>query len=215
MQNVMKSPTSLLLGSVASCLVVAGCSGSPGRVATPTIDADDVTQAALEFYDKNSDGQLDPQELRQCPALIDAMSVYDANKDGTLTGDEMIAGVNSWAARGIGAMALSFTVRLDGRPLEGAQIALTPVAFLADYVAPATGSSDATGSGTLRISEEDRPPNVPANLPVIQPGLYSVQITHPTVSVPARYNTATTLGLEAGIAGQNPAGVTWELSTKK
>jgi len=56
---------------------------------------------------------------------------------------------------------------------------------------------------------------VPQNLPVIQPGLYLVEITHPSIAIPAEYNTASTLGLEAGVAGQNPSGVTWELQSKK
>jgi hypothetical protein len=49
---------------------------------------------------------------------------------------------------------------------------------------------------------------------VIQPGLYRVEITHPTVNVPAKYNSESTLGIEAAIAGQNPAGVTWSLTSK-
>jgi len=49
---------------------------------------------------------------------------------------------------------------------------------------------------------------------LVQPGLYSVQITHPTRKVPAKFNTATTLGLEAGVAGQNPNGISWNLTSK-
>ncbi|MAT70632.1 MAG: hypothetical protein CMJ58_14035 [Planctomycetaceae bacterium] len=206
---------SQVAAATASLVCTLGCSGSPGRVATPQVDPADAAQAAFELYDKNSDDRLDPEELQACPALVDALPVYDADKDGSLTPQETAAGINGWAKRGIGAMALPFTVRLDGRPLQGAKIAVKPVEFLEGYIGPATGASDETGSGTLQMSAEDRPANVPANLPVMQPGLYTVHITHPDVDIPPRYNSSTTLGLEAGIAGQNPSGVTWELSSKK
>jgi hypothetical protein len=103
---------------------------------------------------------------------------------------------------------------LDGRPLEGAEIKLVPAPFLGDAVKPARGVSEPGGVGVLNMAPEDRPENAPKNVAIIQPGLYNVEITHPTVSVPAKYNTQSTLGLEASIAGQNPAGVTWSLTSK-
>jgi hypothetical protein len=192
-----------------------GCSGAPGRVPTPAVDAEDATQQAIELYDRDRDGRLNGQELKACPPLVDATSVYDTNNDGILSQVELIAGIGSWESRGVGATVLPFTLRFEGRPLEGATVKLVPVPFLADVIAPASGVSDQAGTGTLAIDSDKRPPNVPANLPVVQPGLYLVEITHPTISIPEVYNKASTLGLETGIAGQNPAGVVWELSSKK
>ena len=79
----------------------------------------------------------------------------------------------------------------------------------------AAGTADGSGGGSVEVAAENRPSNFPQNLPVMQPGLYLVEITHPTVAIPTVYNSASTLGLEAGIAGQNPSGVTWELQSKK
>lgn len=191
-----------------------GCSGAPGRIATPSVDGEEAAQAALELYDRDADAILNSEELQASPPLLDALATYDTNRDGSLAHDELVAGIDSWQRRGIGAMALPFTVRLDGRPLQGAEVKLTPVPFLGDAIAAAAGVADETGSGSLQISG-DRPPNVPQNLPVVQPGLYLVEITHPTIVLPEAYNKASTLGLEAGIAGQNPSGVVWELSSKK
>jgi hypothetical protein len=194
--------------------LLSGCSDAPGRIATPGIDARHAAEQAFTLYDWDTDGQLNSEELKVSPPLLDAAAAYDTNRDGLLSREELVAGIESWKRRGIGAMALPFTVRLDGRPLQGAEVKLTPAPFLDGAIASASGTADEMGSGSLQITG-DRPTNVPANLPVIQPGLYLVEITHPTIPVPEVYNKASTLGVEAGIAGQNPSGVVWELSSKK
>lgn len=195
--------------------ILIGCSSRPGRIATPRVDADDSAREAIELYDSNRDGQIDESELAASPPLLDALPAYDANKDGSLSQAELVAGMQSWSQRGIGAMSLPFVVRLDGRPLQGAQVKLTPAPFLGGAVQAAGGTADGLGTGSLEIAAAERPAGFPKNLPVMQPGLYLVQITHPTASIPAAYNSATTLGLEAGVAGQNPAGVVWELRSSK
>jgi hypothetical protein len=194
--------------------LIFGCSGRPSRVAAPTVNAADAAQSAMELYDRNTDGILDSEELLASPPLVNAMSAYDTDHNGALSKAELVSGIESWSRRGVGATAVPFSVRLDGKPLKGAEIKLTPAPFLNGAVAPAAGTSDESGAGSLQITG-DRPANVPANLPLIQPGLYLVEITHPTISIPDAYNKASTLGLEAGVAGQNPAGVVWELSSKK
>jgi hypothetical protein len=217
-RSVAFMPQSALASHVRTLLtlsLVAGCSGQPGRVETPGVDADDAAQAALELYDENGNGELDGSELAASPSLTNASPSYDGNKDGSLSQAELVAGMQSWSQRGIGALSLPFLVRLNGRPLEGAQIKLIPEPFLADAVKPASGVSDGAGAGSLSIAEADRPSGFPKNLPVMQPGLYLVEITHPTVTIPPAYNASTTLGIEAGIAGQNPSGVTWDLQSAK
>lgn len=201
------------LGLVVLSLV--GCSSRPGRIATPNVDPEDAAQAAIELYDRDADGILNGEELKASPPLLDALSVYDTDRDSSLSQAELVAGMQSWASRGIGATALPFTVKLDGRPLQGAQVKLIPAPFLGETIVSAGGVADELGTGSLEVPAENRPSNFPKNLPVIQPGLYLVEITHPTVPIPEVYNSATTLGLEAGIAGQNPSGVVWELSSKK
>jgi hypothetical protein len=146
--------------------------------------------------------------------LVDALPAYDADKDGALSRDELAAGIGSWEQRGTGALALPFKVLLDNRPLGGAEVKLVPVSFLGDAVKPATGVAGDSGSGSLKLAAADRPANLPPHIPVIQPGLYRVEITHPTTTLPAKYNTESTLGIEAAIAGQSPAGVTWSLTSK-
>ena len=200
---------------IGTAVLLAGCSGAPGRISTPAVDAQDAARQAIELHDRDDDGQLNSEELTASPPLVDAMVAYDTNDDGMLSQEELVAGIESWGGRGVGATVLPFTLRLDGRPLAGANVKLVPAPFLGNAVSPATGVSDEAGSGSLDIDAENRPANVPKNLPVVQPGLYLVEITHPSIAIPEIYNTSTTLGIEAGIAGQNPAGVVWELSSRK
>ncbi|MBA3480605.1 MAG: hypothetical protein H0T51_02215 [Pirellulales bacterium] len=208
--NLNRICHALALTFFATC----GCSGKPGRVALPDVDADSAAEAAMGEFDENADSQLDEKELAACPPLVDAMPTYDGNRDGTLTHAELVGGIGTWSERKIGAFPLQFTIRMDGRPFAGAKVSLKPVEFLGDAVKPAAGEADGAGAGSLSFSASDRPEDLPPNLPLIQPGLYRVEITHPTVNVPSQYNDASTLGLEAAVAGQKPAGVTWELRSK-
>jgi hypothetical protein len=192
-----------------------GCRDRPSRTATSGVNAEEATRAALELFDRNADGTLNEDELKASPPLVDALPAYDTNKDGSLVQAELVAGIESWRERGIGATALPFSVKMDGRPLKGAHVKVVPAPFLGDAIKPAAGVSDQAGSGSLDIAPDNRPANVPQNLPVVQLGLYLVEITHPTVAIPETYNKASILGLEAAVAGQKPGGVVWELSSKK
>jgi hypothetical protein len=203
----------LVLASIS--MGILGCSGLPGRIAAPAVDADDAAQQALTLYDGNNDGQLNDEELKASPPLLNAKSAYDTNGDGFLSRKELVAGIGSWTGRNVGALALPIAVSLDGKPLQGAKVKLIPAPFLSEAIIPASGVTDESGLGSVGIASENLPANFPANLPVIQPGLYLVEITHPTILIPDAYNKATTLGLEAGLADQNPSGVVWELSSKK
>ena len=55
------------------------------------------------------------------------------------------------------------------------------------------------------MAAEDRPRNAP-NIPLMQPGLYHVEITHPSTKIPAKYNTQTTLGIEITSGNPGPEG---------
>jgi hypothetical protein len=122
-------------------------------------------------------------------------------------------GIRSWQQTGVGARTVPFTIRFNDRSLAGAMVRLVPADFLGDAVKGATGESSASGGGQLNMAPEDRPRNAP-NMPLMQPGLYKVEITHPSSKIPAKYNTETTLGIEITSGNPGPEGITWSLSTK-
>jgi hypothetical protein len=200
--------------AVSLLAIYCGCSGSRGRVAVPDVDPAAAAEVAVQEYDGDADSQLDAVELKKCPALESALAAYDTDRSGALTKEEISAGITRWSEGGKGALYVPFLVQLDGRPLAGAVVKLIPVSFLGDSVKPGEAVADEGGSGDLTMSEQDRPANLPKNLPVLQPGLFRVEITHPTVKVPAKYNVESTLGMDSSIASQNPAGVIWALTTK-
>jgi len=196
-----------------SLIVAVGCNSGPTRLAVSKVDADKAANLVMERYDRDGDGILNSEELKDCPSLAFALDAYDTDNDGTLSRDEIVAGINRWAASRKAAFSLPFQVQLDGRPVNGAVVKLVPEDFLSGAIKPASGVADEGGSGFLDLAPEDRPANAP-RMPMVPPGLYRVEITHPTISIPARYNANTTLGVETSIASQRPGGVTWNLSSR-
>ncbi|HJQ81372.1 MAG TPA: hypothetical protein VJ828_15530, partial [Lacipirellulaceae bacterium] len=58
-------------------LVVAGCSGRPGAIHPPDVDADAAAAQAVELHDANGDGQLSKEEWSASPALVAVAPSYD------------------------------------------------------------------------------------------------------------------------------------------
>lgn len=204
-------PSGLILAFAAAQV---GCTGGPGRLSPPDVNAGEAAAAAIEEFDSNGDGLLRQEEIKPCPALVHALEVYDADHNGDLTAEEIKSGINLWAASRTGAMMLPFRVSLDGRPLADAEVKLVPVSFLADSILPNVGQADASGAGMLGLAPADRPSNAPPT-PLATPGLYRVEITDPSGKVPAQFNTESTLGIETFVASRNPGGIQWDLQTKK
>ena len=208
----IKILSSGLVVVLAASLV--GCSGRPGRLASPDVNAGRAAAKAIAEFDKSGDGVLQKDEIQACPALADAAGAYDTDHNGDLTAEEVKEGINRWAATRTGAMMLPFRITLDGHPVADADVKLVPVSFLADSILPNVGKADSSGSGMLGLAPEDRPSNAPKT-PLATPGLYRVEITDPSGKVPAQFNTESTLGIETFVASRNPGGITWDLKTKK
>jgi hypothetical protein len=194
-------------------LVAAGCSGRPGAVRPADVNAASAARRAIELFDKNGDGQLAKDEWANSPALSAVAATYDKDRNHTLTADEISAGINEWKQAGVGARVVPFTVQWNGQRLSGAKVRLVPAPFLDDVLKPATGDAGPGGAGQLSLSAEDRPRNAPT-IPLMQPGLYQVEITHPTTKIPAKYNSATTLGIEITSGNPGPDGAVWNLTSK-
>jgi hypothetical protein len=199
--------------AIVLAIVTAGCSGRPGAVRPPDVDSSGAASRAIEEFDRNGDGKLSTEEWAASPALNASSKTYDANSDGVLESDEIEQGIESWQSTGVGARPVPFKVQLDGRGLAGAQVRLVPAPFLGGSVKPAAGESGPGGGGSLSLAPEDMPRNAP-KMPLVQPGLYAVEITHPTAKIPAKYNSETTFGMEVSSASPGPEGVVWNLKTK-
>jgi hypothetical protein len=158
-----------------------------------TVDPVAVSNAAIEQYDKSGDGLLDKTELVACPAL--AREVRDESKDSKLSAEEIGAQIKSMFGQNAGVTPLSCTVILDGSPLSGATVKFVPESFLGPEIPEATGVTNSAGSADLGISP-DKLPKALRRHHVLRAGIYRVEITHPTRTIPAKYNTETELGFE-------------------
>jgi len=184
-----------------SLLVLTACSGATSRVKPPRIDPDEAGQLAISQYDTNADGALSKVELDKCPGVKRAIRLYDTNGDSTVSEEEIVYRIRGWQERRVGMMSVTCSVRMDGRPLSGATIRLVPEKYLGDNVKIAAGITIEDGMAFLAIDDADLPEDQ-KGLGAVHVGVYKVQITHPSRSIPAKYNTNTTLGID--VAQDNP-----------
>lgn len=200
---------SLVIAASLLASTLASCSYGPARVKQPGIDASRAGSLALEQYDKNGDDVVSGEELNAAPALKAALQRLDTNNDGGVSDDEIAERVKAWKAMQSGMTTVRMHFTLDGQPLVGAKVVLEPEAFLGDQVKTAYGTTTQFGDVSPSIPPEERPaPNLPGGAHF---GLYKVRVSK-TVNgqetIPARYNTKTTVGQEVsyddpGMKGNN------------
>jgi hypothetical protein len=182
------------------CLLFAsvyllGCSGGPSRVEPPDVDPEAAAAEALELYDTDNNGTLNETELAGCPGMLAARGAYDADTSGEITAEEIAERLEALHKYGVGLTRLQCEVRLNGRPLAGAEVEFEPEAYLGDEMLPAYGTTNDRGLAQMAIPAESLP-SEQQRLKAIQYGTYKVRITHPQTALPARYNAETTLGYE-------------------
>lgn len=176
-------------------LLLAGCSRGPAATSIPYVDPSQSAQLAMELYDKDQDGALNEAELAACAGILGHLSLYDLDKNGSVSQEEIEKQITELRSSGVGLTMLSVQVRLDGRSLKGAQLKLIPEKYLGDEVKPAAGTTNARGIATMDIRDADLPESDHGLLGVHY-GTYKLEVTHPDVPIPAKYNTQTTLGYE-------------------
>jgi hypothetical protein len=197
--------------AIGVTLLAVGCSSRPGAIRPPSVNPSRAARAAIEQYDRDGDGLLSEAEWSASPELSAVAENYDTSADRVLSADEIEDGIRIWQEGPVGARAVLFRVTMGGRPLSGATVRLVPAEFLGDSVKGAAGETNQSGAGNLSMAPEDRPRNAP-NVALVQPGLYRVEITHPSNKIPEKYNANTVLGIEISGANPGPEGVTWQLS---
>ncbi len=181
-----------------------GCwNRGPSRLHPPGISASAAGSGAMEQYDTNSDGKVCAEELDKAPALKAALKNLDKNNDGCVDAGEVTARVEAWQDTRVGRTSFSCTVKRNGKPLADATVDFIPEKYLGDELKACSGKTDKNGVAVLTIPDAD-PPGVAY-------GLYLVQISQGD-SVPAQYNTQTTLGQEISQDAENiEMGVTYDL----
>jgi hypothetical protein len=175
-----------LLLRTAAVFVVAcafgGCTpGKQSAIAIPRVNQDAAAAKAIELYDKDADGALSVVELSKCPGVLAARKQYDANHDDQLTRDELAARLTALFSSGVGLAPVTCTVTRGSVPLDHAMVRFIPDPMLGDALKSASGTTDANGNASIAISDSDLPADQ-AGLNAMQPGIYRVEIEHPSIA---------------------------------
>lgn len=182
---------------------LAGCGGDrPVPVPAPSYDPAAMAEAAVRELDADASGAVDGGELDARPWL----KAFDTDHDKKVSRDELKARFDGYAKTGAGALGYTVRVTLDGRPLPDATVTFTPEAFMNGAVGEATARTGPDGSASAFTAGGQQ-------LPGLALGVYRVAVTTPDGSIPARYNTATTLGCE--VSGGRGGSSVLELKLKR
>jgi hypothetical protein len=196
----------------AALIVLSGCSGGV-LVNPPDVDPQAAAAYAMEHFDSNGDGTLEPPELSKCPALIDARTSFDIDQDGRIGKDELTDGMSQMFGSQTSLTEMNSHVKLNGRPLAGAKVRLLAIEMLGETLPPAEGVTDARGSARPTIDPSLLPNEYRAK-PLMYAGLYRVEITHPQTKLASRYNTASELGCFVDPAARNGTSASFDLKLK-
>lgn len=206
-----RSFRSLLHFSYLGAVVVyCGCGGGPSRVAAPEWDPDGVADRAIEMLDKDGDGKVSEEEVKEAPGLAYPFPVLDTDGDKALSREEIETRIQEYADSKVAFTDFKLSVTFNGRPLQNAEVRLVPEPFLGEGVVnTATGITDSTGSVRPDAGSE-------LSVPLSKIGMYRVEVTSPRVDIPQHYNTDTTLGVEVSPFTDtiSPGGVVLHLSSR-
>lgn len=177
----------IVLAGLLFCSV--GCfKKGAARVNQPGMDASAAGSGAMKKYDANNDGVVKGDELAKAPALKAALKSLDTDGDGGVSADEVASRVRAWQESRMGKQMVQVTVHRGGKPVKGLKVRLVPEEFLGSEILACEGTTQEQGVAALGVPGSD--------IPGCAPGLYRVEITSADGSIPAKYNTETTLGVE-------------------
>jgi hypothetical protein len=161
----------------------------------------------MTVWDTDHDGALSAAELEKTPALRAGLKKLDANRDGRVTSEEIAERVSEWISAAFGRIPVTCHVTLDGKPLDGAIVTLTPDECFGKAITPATGKTGASGVGKLKSEGVTH---------AVYLGWYRVNISKEEGGkevVPAKYNAASILGQEISADATNLQN-TWLIELK-
>lgn len=179
-------------------LVLGGCSGGPDPFDAPEVDPAAAAADAMKLYDLDKDGQLSADELKACPAILSKLTAYDADANGSISREEVERRLAALFQHGTGGTQLNCLVTYKGRPLAGAEVVLAPEPYLGSGVQIAHGKTNGSGAAQMGIPAEYLPSHL-RRLKAVHYGAYKIRITHPTITIPEKYNSKTELGYETEI----------------
>jgi hypothetical protein len=190
LHGVLRSQSQLVLFGV----LLAGCGGGPSDVKAPEWDPSTAAERALADYDANHDHKLSKEELKKCPGLLSAVARFDRDNDGAISADELKAKLEEIHEQQAALVEVQCSVTKGGRPLEGASVTFVPEAFMGDAFKPSAAITGSDGVAFPTIAEEEIPKEMRGRVHGAHCGIFRVTVTHPTVAIPAKFNSQSELG---------------------
>jgi hypothetical protein len=166
----------------------------PAEIATPEWDPATATDRALAEYDSNGDRNLSRDELKKSPGLLSTIGRFDQDGNGSISAEELKSKLREIRQQEAALVAITCIVTRNNQPLEGATVKFVPEAFMGEDTKPATGITDRNGLAFPSVGDEELPEAYRGKVEGVHCGVFRVEVTHPTVPIPAKYNTQTELG---------------------
>jgi hypothetical protein len=171
----------VLVGAQSIALIVGCDFTAKSSVELPKVSPRAAAAAAIRLYDKDGNGSLSSAELEASPALKTAQKEYDQDKNDGISQEEIVARFEHLFGASVGLLTVDCTVVRQGKPLANATVKFIPEPFLGDAIQPAIGTTSETGSVTPGIAVDKLPSNLQREK-LMQPGIYRVEIQHPSVT---------------------------------
>lgn len=187
-------------GAIAvASVALTGCSSKPAAVQGVDIDIPAVCTNLIDLHDADQDGMLSEEELSSTPPLSMCFKKMDTDNDDNVSRDELQARFLKVFNPKCGMIGASCRVTNNGRPLSGATVHFIPAEYLMlerSTMPIASGITSAQGVAQMEIHPDYIPAGVPKIRGLVRPGFYLVDVTRAGANIPAKYNAATTLGVE-------------------
>lgn len=178
----------------ATGLMLNGCNWSPAGVAGPKWNPAVAAGQALSELDANGDQKLSKEELKKSPGLLVAFSSLDRDGDGAISEEELKTGLEEMLQAATALVKISCSVTHGGRPLEGATVTFVPESFMGGGIKSASGVTGPDGLAIPTVADEELPAEYRGRLKGVPCGIFRVTVTHPSVAIPPKFNTETTIG---------------------
>jgi hypothetical protein len=145
----------------------------------------------MTSYDANKDASLDAGELDKCPSLKTLLKSMGKGPNGKISRDELLQRFTDIQAATIKMPSVPCTVTVDGAPLADATVTFALESFHGAS-GEATGKTNADGHCEVIGGGG------------ILSGFYKISVSKQsggTETIPSKYNTASTLGVEISNQG--------------
>jgi hypothetical protein len=184
--------TACLLALVS---IIVGCNYGPAAIPPVNVNVDSVVADLMAEFDRDKNGGLSRTELAAMPAVSDCLSRCRRSSNDEISADDLKRTLRRVFDPRTAVVTATCAVRRNGQPLSGATVRFVPLPVFKDTLPVASGVTDTDGYAMIGAAPEELP-NAAPKVALMTPGLYFVEVTHPSVQIPEKYNQKTVLGKE-------------------